>query len=254
MISVIVCSIDPAKFDRVSRQYGQLLGGGGEPYEMVGVHDATGLAEGYARGLARARGEVVIFSHDDIDILTPDLAARLRGHLDSHDLLGVAGATRVRDGYWVGSGPPYLYGQVAQHDAKTGGYAVHLWGAPAQRVGGIAVMDGVFLCARRAVAEAVPFDAETFPGFHVYDIDFTFRAHLAGFRLAVCADVPIAHASAGRFDARWAQDVLRFRQKHQGRLDPGPQRTWQTTVVRVRTREEAVEIMNPPHWAQHGGA
>ena len=68
-------------------------------------------------------------------------------------------------------------------------------------VPGIQALDGVFMAMRREVATAIPFDAEAFDGFHLYDLDFSFRAHRGGFRLAVCRDVVLIHESTGSYDA-----------------------------------------------------
>src|SRR5262249_6617665 len=82
MISVIVCSIDPAKFAAVSESYAHAFEG--EAYEIVAIHDARSLCEGYNRALRLAKGDFCVFSHDDIDILATDLGARLRRHLANY--------------------------------------------------------------------------------------------------------------------------------------------------------------------------
>ena len=51
--------------------------------------------------------------------------------------------------------------------------------------------------------ESIQFDAATFDGFHLYDLDFSYRAFLAGFRIAIAWDIPIIHVSSGRLDAAW---------------------------------------------------
>lgn len=43
--------------------------------------DARSLCEGYNRGVAMSRGDVLIFSDDDIEIPTRDLCARLLRHI-----------------------------------------------------------------------------------------------------------------------------------------------------------------------------
>ena len=62
---------------------------------------------------------------------------------------------------------------------------------------GLQGLDGMFFIARRAVVEAVPFDEETFDGFHGYDLDFSFAAHLAGFSVGTSAEIAVIHASGG---------------------------------------------------------
>ena len=106
-ISVIICSIDSGKFVSVTANYSRLLAG--ERFEIIGIHDARSLAEGYTRGIAKSTGELLILSHDDIRILNSDFAARLSAHLAIYDVIGIAGATRVVGGSWLDAGDPYLY-------------------------------------------------------------------------------------------------------------------------------------------------
>ena len=97
----------------------------------------------------------------------------------SAELVGVAGGRRVVSGKWANACPPYIFGQVASFDPQTNLFGVWLWGMPARHISNIKILDGVFMCAKREVAQAVPFDAQTFDGFHGYDVDFSFRAYQA---------------------------------------------------------------------------
>jgi GT2 family glycosyltransferase len=80
-------------------------------------------------------------------------------------------------------------------------------------VTGVAALDGVFVACRRDAAAAVPYDEATFDGFHLYDLDVSYRAHRAGFRLAVACDLGIVHESKGDFGAEWSRYAARFRTK-----------------------------------------
>jgi hypothetical protein len=71
----------------------------------------------------------------------------------------------------------------------------------------------VFIATHRQVWEALKFDAETFNAFHVYDIDFTWRAHLAGYRQVVAMDLPLIHFSLGGYDLKWQAENLKFLRK-----------------------------------------
>ena len=53
MISIVICSIDADKFAAVRETYAGHMGA--TPYEIVGIHDAKSLCEGYNRGLRRAK-------------------------------------------------------------------------------------------------------------------------------------------------------------------------------------------------------
>ncbi|MCL2523244.1 MAG: glycosyltransferase family protein [Betaproteobacteria bacterium] len=193
--SVVVCSIDQWKFTQVSKNFEHLLAG--FPHEIIGIHDARSLCEGYNRGLRRARGDIVIFSHDDVIFLDERFAEKIGERMQSWDLLGFAGASRLVYPAWFGASE-HLHGAVC-HWSRL--YADRLqlmiYGAKDWPVtGGIEVMDGLCMIARREVAAAVGFDDDTFDGWHLYDCDFSFAAHLAGYKIGVCCDIPYIHASA----------------------------------------------------------
>jgi GT2 family glycosyltransferase len=235
VISVVVCSIDPAKLAAVEAGYARQFGG--RPYEIVAIRDARSLCEGYNRGLARARGDLVVFSHDDIEILGESLGDRLEAHLAQCDVVGVAGTARLAGMGWAEAGIRHARGMIAL--AVDGGYVVRLFGAHARLMQGVEALDGVFFAARREVSVRIGFDERTFDGWHGYDTDFTFRCHLAGHRVAVCLDVPLIHWSNGNVDRAWLRYAARFADKHRGSLKAveGP---WLDVEKRVRTPAEVL--------------
>lgn len=202
-------------FRRVCERYRTLYTG--RSVEIVGIHDARSLAEGYERGIAQTKGEVLILSHDDIDVLTPDFAARVAHHLAGNDLIGVAGTTRLVEGRWAAAGDPYVYALISS-PLPEGGYGTMLLGGGPLVVPGIQALDGVLLAMQRRVFAAVGFDAAVFDHFHLYDLDFSFRAYRAGFKLAVCRDIVLIHESTGRYDAVWREYKRRFDLKHREHL------------------------------------
>ncbi len=240
MISIIVCSIDRVKFAAVTASFAAALPAA--KHEVVGIHDARSLCEGYNRGIARACGEICVFAHDDIEILTPDLAGTLQRHLADHDVVGIAGTTRLVGMGWASSGIRYARGIVTHVIGDD--LDVRLFGVPApgERIEGL---DGVFFATRREVARSIGFDADTFDGWHGYDTDFSFRCHLAGLRLAVALDLPLVHHSDANVDAAWLEYDRRFRAKHGSRL-PAGEGPWVNAHRRVRTREDACAAYDLP--------
>jgi GT2 family glycosyltransferase len=220
MISIIICSIDPGKFAAVSRNLADRLGDA--PFEIIGIHDARSLSEAYNRGIARSRGDILIFCHDDIEILTPDFHARICSHLQTYDMVGCAGTSFLIDSKWAYAGDPFIHGIVAypEDDAWPANrlFTVVWGGFKGAIVGDIQALDGLFLAANRRVLDAVRFDDATFDGFHLYDIDFSYAAHLAGFKLAIFKDIVIVHQSHGNFGDEWTPYADKFMQKYQGRL------------------------------------
>src|SRR6185437_1711973 len=100
MISIVICSVDARKLAAATDMYQRLFSG--HAHEIVHISDARGLCEGNNRGLRRSRGEIVIFSHDDVEFRAPDFASRLLNHLNYCDIAGVAGTDRLCNGDWGG--------------------------------------------------------------------------------------------------------------------------------------------------------
>ena len=210
-IGVVVCSVETDKFERVRALYHRLLAG--VPHQILGIHDARSLCEAYNRALRAVRGDIVIFSHDDVDILAPDFAGCLVAALARFDVVGVAGATRAAGPAWSWAGHPHVHGWITHRSAADGDWRVSI-SSPWPIVAGAQLLDGVLIAGWRRVFEAVPFDAETFDGFHFYDVDFTLRAARAGWRIGICGELLVVHQSEGRFGADWERYADRFRAKY----------------------------------------
>ena len=244
-VSVVICSVDATKFTAVCENYHRLLEGW--RHEIIGIHDARSLCEGFNRGFARARGDVIVFSHDDIEILSPHFAATLVTALAKHDVIGVAGSNAFpENGLWAPRGSAHAHGQVAHRVPGEKTYSAYVFGIGGAVTPGIQVLDGVFFAARREVVEKVRFDAEMFDGFHFYDIDFTYRASLSGFRVAVCNEICVVHHSRGRFGSEWRMYADRFLGKHPRRPTraESPPRYWGNAIVNLRSPSQVVALLN----------
>ena len=207
--SIVACSIDPAKEASMRAHYGAALRG--REHEIIVIRDARSLAEGYTRGFAQSRHPLVVFSHDDVELLGADPFGAIAAALASHDVVGLAGAARVTGPAIGWAGHPHLHGWIAY--PVHGGYDATAYSLASGVVGGMQGLDGLFFAARREAVARTGFDATTFDGFHFYDMDFTYRAHRAGLRLAVTTDVAAIHASQGHFGAEWQRQAMRFVEK-----------------------------------------
>jgi len=216
--SVIICSIEAGKFSRVRECYRHLLSG--YEHEIIGIHDAKSLAEGYNRGIRQSTGDIIVFSHDDILIIDDAFAQKIATQLQDFDLLGFAGTSRMLAGYWFAAGQPHIHGAVAHARPKDRFITFDLFGIEEWPVvSGIKALDGLCMISTREVAQRIGFDAETFDGFHLYDLDFSFSTWLAGYRVGICADIPLIHESAGNFNSENLLYQERFMLKHGAFLD-----------------------------------
>lgn len=239
--TLVVLSRDDARFERFSASVARLV----PAPEVIRVSDARSACEGYARGLGLVQTPSVVFVHDDVEFLTPDAVARIEQHLLERDVIGVAGTDVLLDGRWTTAGPFYCFGQVAGPSVREGQAARVAVFGPRQGVNEAVGLDGVLIAARTSVARAVGFDAETFDGWHHYDVDFSFRAHLAGARVAVVQDVPIFHGGEGHYeDEAWIRSEQVFQGKHAGSLPSRPGiRPWRGNSYAVVDTPDPVHFM-----------
>jgi GT2 family glycosyltransferase len=247
MISVVICSITPAKYEAVLANLRLRMGN--EPWELIGIHDARSMAEAYNQVIPRLRGDIVILCHDDIELLNADFTTRLKRRMSQFDIVGVAGTTRLLDARWVGAGIPYLFGQMV-HVQADGSLTVDVYGAPRPAIGNIQAVDGAFMAVRRSVLNQIKFDAVNFDHFHIYDIDFCMSAYTAGLRLGVANDIHTLHFSGGTYDDdNWKTAAARFRKKWASRLRPPPKSyMFNWAVAFCNSREHAIELMTPAYW------
>ncbi|HET6604093.1 MAG TPA: glycosyltransferase [Xanthomonadaceae bacterium] len=210
-ISVVTCSVRPERLEKLRASCEAALAGG--PWELVHIADARSLCEGYRRGIARATGTILVLCHDDVRLLAPDFRARLVRHLEHFDLVGPAGTTRMQGPSIVWGGPPHAHNWVMYPGRVEGTVRVTIASAFGPVVAGTQALDGLLMAGRRACFERIGFDAETFDGFHHYDLDFSYRAFRAGLKLATCQDLLVEHASEGRYDEHWKQYAVAFQRK-----------------------------------------
>ncbi len=209
-VSIVVCSVDDDRLDALRANLTAALAG--ITHEFVPVRDARSLAEGYSRGLGAARFDTVVLSHDDIEFISPRPFEAVAHALRDHDLVGLCGSLRVNGPAVTWAGHPHLRGWVA-YPAQDGAWDATVFSLDAGILAGAQALDGLFMAGKRAALTRVGFDERTFDGFHFYDLDFSYRAHLAGLRVAITTDATVIHASAGRFDDEWQRYAGRFAAK-----------------------------------------
>lgn len=236
-VSIVTCSIHPARLAAMQANFRAALGA--REHEMIAILDANSLAEGYTRGLQQSRHPIVVFCHDDVELVSAHPFEAIDDALEGHDVAGLAGADLASGPAVMWAGHPHLRGWVA-YPAPGGAWDATVFSLEAGVLGGMQTLDGMLFAVRREVMEKVGFDGATFDGFHFYDLDFTYRAHLAGLRLAVTTDVVAIHASTGHFGEAWKRYAARFEAKFPALRSPVGD--YHAYGVRVRSRPELVRF------------
>jgi hypothetical protein len=210
-LSVVIISRDDRRYSDVDAQYEKAFAKW--PHERIRVKDATSMYDGYARGFEKSNGDLLVFSHDDIRFAVPDFAARLADTMVEADFAGVAGTTKVSGPALLWSGHPHLHGAVTHKAPTDPSYELALTSMRGPRIDQAQGLDGVFIAAKRKWVERIGFDTGQIPGFHLYDLDFSYRAYLAGARLTIACDLALIHQSRGNFDSGWNEAQAAFAAK-----------------------------------------
>jgi predicted O-linked N-acetylglucosamine transferase (SPINDLY family) len=247
-VSAIICSIRPEYFAHIKSRLTHAFAA--HDFEVIGIHDAKSICEAYNRGAAKAKGDVLIFCHDDIELVHDDFAVRLLTHLQRHDVIGVAGTSRLVNGDWGHGGLPHNHGQIihrppdeaARDKDKMRGYIYLAAGLQQPVMTNVQALDGVFIATHRHVWAALKFDEETFNGFHLYDIDFTYRAYLAGYTMAIPLDLLLIHFSTGRYDRVWMKHNLKFLAKFPALSNRPNVHRFSSCHVKVQTLDQVERL------------
>lgn len=223
MISIIICSVDPALLEKVTLNIKDTIG---VPFEIISTDNRAaneGLCSIYNKAGCRARYETLCFIHEDVLFRTRNWGPLLLDHLKDPaiGLLGVAGgdAMGTVPSTWSN---PFRSREInlIQHYKAGDVISRHLFatedGVWRPRKTAL-VLDGVFLSTRKSLFDKFKFDATHFPGFHGYDIDYSLQIG-SRYKVVVVFDILLSHFSEGRQDRQWLESTLAVHRKWKDRL------------------------------------
>ena len=94
--------------------------------ELIGIHDAKSLCEGFNRGAARAMGDVLIFVMTTFRLCTPTLASVCLASREA-DVVGLAGGYATGEWRLASRGAPHLVGQICTGRRGRKGFSITRW-------------------------------------------------------------------------------------------------------------------------------
>jgi hypothetical protein len=125
----------------------------------------------------------------------------------------------------------------------------------------VRTLDGVWMCMRKEVWRAIPFNTAKLKSFHFYDIDISLRVS-AVHKVAVVFDVELVHFSNGNYGDAWVEGAIDFHENVNeiplpcsvdGVIAP----EWELNVQRAwlrRLRIEKISFKNKQRWVKSAGA
>lgn len=220
MISVISCSRKDPSWDLHQRNISKTAG---SPHEYIRIDNRDGrfgLCAAYNKGVSLAKGEILVFMHEDVFFMEGNWGTVLEKKFSdpSVGLVGVAGTQYLfRDTPgWVVAGRPFIKGHVV-HELNNGSIynlTVFDWGKDDSDV---VAVDGLFFAVRKSLFDRISFDEAVFDQFHFYDLDICMQIRRTH-RLIVTWDILVKHQSGGSFDKTWEKYAQRFIQKYRNEL------------------------------------
>ena len=208
MISIIICS---RKKDIPKRLYQNIDKTIGVDYEVIVIDNSRNkysICSAYNEGVRRAKYSYLCFMHEDILFKTTDWGKRVISHL-SDEKTGIIGNF---GGHYIPDFFPAIYvdgpitGKFIQGQTINGTYftnEVSYQTFCKDTSIEVAVVDGMWFCASKALFDSVRFDEVTFSGFHCYDLDICMQTHAIGKKVKVVLDIMLEHGSPGNMDIKF---------------------------------------------------
>jgi GT2 family glycosyltransferase len=214
MISVVYCTREhnPKHTEHLKKMAGH------PKVEVIEyINNGIPLTKAYNELLEKAKYDIVVFCHDDIEVETTQFAKKLKRHYDSSDygILGVAGTKELHESgqWWANAGA--MFGRVWHtHEGKKSlsKYSEDL----GNNIEEVIVVDGVFFSVMKSRLK-MKFDNNV-NGFHFYDIDFCFHNYLEGVKVGVHTNIKINHMSIGMTNEQWEKNRQTFVSKFEADL------------------------------------
>nr|WP_295925135.1 glycosyltransferase [uncultured Dyadobacter sp.] len=226
MISVIICSANPAELLAVKANIARTIGVVHEIIAFDNRDGRKGICELYNQGAQRAQYDILCLMHEDIEMQTigwGQTVVKIFGKNPVLALLGIAG------GGYKSLTPSSWYNY---HLQENGGFYCNLiqgykhtgrgdmadYRNPRnEQLSRVACVDGCWLCARRNAALKYPFDEKLLKGFHGYDLDFSIAINQE-FEVAVTFEILLKHFSEGNFNRKWLDAICKVHEKWSGVL------------------------------------
>ena len=262
MISVIICSINKVLAQQVQKNIAATIGVVWEFIVIENMVSPKSLTEVYNVGASKAKYDVLLFVHEDVLFQTKNWGQKLLDYFEKDNslgLIGIAGSkykSSVPSGWFSGIEALDCCNilHVDSNNQKLPMYFNPLPGSLAQDV---VVLDGVLLCCKKNVWQQVKFDEILLKGFHLYDIDFSFRV-AQKFKVIVSFEIDLIHLTeGGSFGDEWVNNTLLWYSKKQSSLpfytkDLATQKSkFESAFIRnwlIRLKQEDISFSNKICW------
>lgn len=222
MISIIICNKKSILEPTLEKN---ILSSIGVDYEIFSIDNSRGqysIFQAYNEGMARAKGDILCFMHDDILFRSNDWGKVVVKSFSSNPNmggLGVAGGHFMPDCpcSWSTCKTTSFHVWQSNHDGTATEYGCTDY-TNGERLVEVACLDGLFMCFRRSLFDTICFDDKTFTGFHCYDSDICMQVLSAGYSVNVTFNIDIEHRSNGACNQQYYDNLELWHKKWHSHL------------------------------------
>lgn len=221
MLSIIVCSRSEELLCSFKKNMHDTVG---IDHEIVAYDNKDGepIARVYNKCAREAKGEFLLFAHEDIEFRTAGWGKLLCDKMEEPDcgVIGFAGSKMRLPvvGPWMQSTESSVcnYCQVNVNVVCREGCREN------KDFEEVVTLDGMALCCKKSAWASSPFDEEALQGFHLYDIDFSLGMVAKHLKNYVCTSpkVEIVHFSSGVYTMDWLQQTIKMQRDKWDGLSP----------------------------------
>lgn len=242
MISIIVCSRIP----KVDDSYANNIKGtiGNVSYELIWIDNSQNqysIFEAYNKGVGLSNGEYLCFAHEDIVYHSKDwgrIVCDVFAQNTEVGMLGLVGGhvlTPISTCWWA---TDRRRGALRQGLYRNGVYETHMltWTKSEDKDKFVVSVDGVWMVIRRDLFRKICFDADTYSGFHFYDMDISMQINNLGYKIMIVEGIDVEHKSTGKVNASFYRNCIAFHNKWDSMLP----------VFSFEPTAEDIQIFNVP--------
>jgi hypothetical protein len=227
MISIMICSINPERCNKLLKNISETIGVEYETIIFDNRNERWGICRVYNYCAEKAKFPFLCFIHEDVHIVTEGWGEKIIktiGKLSNCGVVGFAGGIQARKNIssWWGAdeiranvydgfnGKNYLYSRL--------NYTNHRYSNPdAEEISQVLCIDGFFQFVKKTIWKEIKYDENLFSGFHFYDVDFSF-AVAERYNNYVLFDFDIFHDSVGHINSQYIKNMFIFQNKWKNKL------------------------------------
>lgn len=175
------------------------------------------LTEVYNEILNESEHDIVVLCHDDIYFENKNWSNKLLNHFKRSDygILGVAGSTILpKSGMWWEDRSKMI--GIVNHESNGKKWESKYSNSLGNQIQNVVLVDGLFIAIHKERIKE-NFDEEV-KGFHLYDVDFSFRNYINDVKIGVIYDIRITHKSIGATNEQWEENRKIFSEKYSEKL------------------------------------